>query len=83
MNNIEKTLDSLYKNDISKTIISIVLALYAGAFAPALPNGLIQMADTIVGKLVFIFLIGYLATDRKNMQLAIMVEVLYFLHSNF
>merc|ERR1712224_605455 len=53
------------------------MGLYAGAFAPALPNRLIEMADTILGKLVFIFLIGYLATDRQNMQLAIMVAVAF------
>ena len=59
MNNIEKILDSLYKNDISKTIICIIIALYAGAFAPVLPNKIIELADTIIGKLFFIFFILY------------------------
>ena len=75
MDNIDVMLKNAFANKYFSTIVSVVLALYAGALAPALPNKFIEIADTLPGKIIFVFLIGYLST--KNMQLSIMVAVAF------
>lgn len=75
MDNIDVMLKNVFSNKYFSTSVSVVLALYAGALAPALPNKLIEIADTLLGKIIFVFLIGYLST--KNMQLSIMVAVAF------
>ena len=51
-------LTNLLDNTTAKTIISLILALYAGAAAPALPNSVIRFFDTIVGKLIWATIIA-------------------------
>tara|TARA_B100001094_G_C17919044_1_gene665021 strand:+ start:48 stop:677 length:630 start_codon:yes stop_codon:yes gene_type:complete len=75
MDNIDVMLKNAFANKYFSTIVSVVLALYAGALAPALPNKFIEITDTLPGKIIFVFLIGYLST--KNMQLSIMVAVAF------
>tara|TARA_Y100000385_G_scaffold234513_1_gene247824 strand:+ start:317 stop:931 length:615 start_codon:yes stop_codon:yes gene_type:complete len=75
MDNIDVMLKNAFSNKYFSTSVSVVLALYAGALAPALPNKLIEIADTLLGKIIFVFLIGYLST--KNIQLSIMVAVAF------
>ena len=75
MDNIDVMLKNVFSNKYFSTSVSVILALYAGALAPALPNKLIEIADTLLGKIIFVFLIGYLST--KNMQLSIMVAVAF------
>ena len=56
-----------------KIFITIALALYSGLAAPALPDSVIQFFDTSIGKLLFIFLIGYVSS--KNIEIALMVAI--------
>ena len=56
-------------------VLSIMLALYGGLAAPGLPNSVIRFFDTMFGKIIFIFLIGF--TASKNVQVAISVAIVY------
>ena len=58
MESIESTVHTIFENKTFTTVLSIILGIYSGAVAPALPDKVIQMADTIIGKLVFTFLIS-------------------------
>jgi len=71
MDTITKSLE----NKQVASIVSLLLALYAGAAAPVLPNFVINFFDTILGKLFFCFLISYVAS--KNTQVAIMIAVAF------
>ena len=63
-----KGVNRLFKINGAELVCVLLLALYAGLAAPALPNVLIEMADSHVGRLVFLFLIGYVAS--KNIKVA-------------
>ena len=69
---LDTGMDRLFSNQYVTSIVSLLLALYAGAVAPSLPNAVIRLFDTIPGKIVFAFLIAFLAS--RNSQLAIMVS---------
>jgi hypothetical protein len=71
LNNLKKLLD----NKIVITIITMVLTLYASLVAPRLPNSVIQFFDTILGKLIFLFLIAFFSS--KNIQISIMIALAY------
>lgn len=75
MNTLQTTLDNVFNNKMVVTFLSIILALYAGALAPALPNKVILVADTLLGKLFFVFLIAYVSS--KNIQLSIMISLAF------
>jgi len=60
--------------------VSLLLALYAGLAAPALPNVVITFFDTFLGKVLFIFLIAFVAS--KNVQVAIMLSVAFIVTLN-
>ena len=68
-------LNVLFENNTVKTVVSLVLALYAGAAAPVLPNAVINFFDTVVGKLLFTFLIAFVAS--RDVQIAIMMAVAF------
>ena len=70
-----KGVNRLFKINGAELVCVLLLALYAGLAAPALPNVLIEMADSLVGRLVFLFLIGYVAS--KNIKVALMVAVAF------
>lgn len=57
-------------------VISLLLAIYAGLAAPALPNSVILFFDTWYGKILFMFLIAFVASH--NVQIALMVAVVFF-----
>jgi hypothetical protein len=67
--------ERLFKINGAELVCLLVLALYAGLAAPALPNVLIEMADSLLGRIVFLFLIGYVAS--KNIKVALMVAVAF------
>lgn len=69
------SLNVIFENNKVKTVLSLLLALYAGAAAPALPNVVINFFDTILGKLLFTFLIAFVAS--KDLQIAIMIAVAF------
>jgi len=68
-------LNVLFENNTVKTVVSLLLALYAGAAAPVLPNAVINFFDTVVGKLLFTFLIAFVAS--RDVQVAIMMAVAF------
>jgi hypothetical protein len=73
--NISKQLDVIFGNKTFSTVVSLLLALYAGLAAPALPNSVVLFFDTWFGKIFFMFLIGYVAS--KNVQVALMIAVAF------
>ena len=75
MNTILNAIDNVLNNKTFSVIISLLLVLYAGLAAPALPNQVILFFDTAVGKVLFLFLIGFVAS--RNVQVALMVAVAY------
>ena len=74
MDTLQK-INSLLDNDKFATVTSLVIALYAGMAAPALPDSVVLFFDTVVGKLLFLFLIGYVAS--RNLRVALMVAVAF------
>ena len=75
VNDLGKRLDSVLENKTTSLVISLVLVLYAGLAAPALPNSVIKFFDTMLGKVIFLFLIGFMAS--RNVQVALMIAVAY------
>lgn len=68
-------LNKIVENKNSKVIAALLIGLYAAAVAPALPNNIILFFDTIVGKLLFIFMIAYMAS--KDIQVALMLAIAF------
>lgn len=68
-------INSLLDNDNVATVTSVIIALYAGMAAPALPDSVVLFFDTVVGKLLFLFLIGFVAS--RNIKVALMVAVAF------
>ena len=54
-------------------VLTILIALYAGVIAPALPNSVITFFDTVFGKILFVFLIAY--TAGKNIEIALILSI--------
>ena len=79
VNKISKTvgvnLDKLLKNKSVFIVLSLVLVLYAGGAAPALPDSVVLFFDSILGKTIFIFLIGFMAS--KNVQVALFIAIAF------
>ena len=65
---------SFIDNKYISSIFSIILALYSVYIAPKLPNYILNFFDTPFGRLLFMFLIAYLASDG-NTQISIMVSI--------
>ena len=63
------------KQKYVKLVLILFLALYSALAAPALPNVVINFFDSMVGKLIFLFLIGYVAS--RDVQVALMVAVAF------
>lgn len=67
--------NSMLDNQTVTTVVSLLLALYAALVAPALPNSVILLFDTIPGKVLLLFLIGFVAS--RNIQVALMIAVAF------
>jgi hypothetical protein len=74
-NQILEPMRSFFENKTVTLVATLLLALYAALAAPALPNKVIMFFDTIVGRLLFIFLIAFVAS--RNVQVALMIAVAY------
>tara|TARA_B100001758_G_scaffold72585_1_gene61221 strand:- start:1035 stop:1964 length:930 start_codon:yes stop_codon:yes gene_type:complete len=74
MDTLER-INSLLDDEKFATVTSLVIALYAGMAAPALPDSVVLFFDTIVGKLLFLFLIGFMAS--RNIRVALMIAVAF------
>ena len=75
-----KQLTKLFQNKNSKTILSVVLALYSAVLAPSVPNSVIMFVDSVPGKLLMTFLIAYVA--NLSVQVAIMLAVAFIVTLN-
>jgi len=71
--NLGKHMNALLKHKHLKLVLILMVTIYSALLAPALPNSIIRFFDTIPGKLLFIFLIGY--TASKNIQVALIVAI--------
>ena len=71
--NLGKEMDKLLKHKNLKLVLILMVTIYSALLAPALPNSIIKFFDTILGKLLFVFLIGYMAS--KNIQVALIVSI--------
>ena len=71
LDNINNMLD----NQTVTIVVSLILALYSALAAPALPNSVILFFDTIPGKVLLLFLIGF--TASRNIQVSLMIAVAF------
>jgi len=74
---LDKVLKPLFQNKTSLALILLVLTVYSCLLAPKLPNSVILFFDTTIGKLLFIFLIAFVATRNvpNNITISLMVSV--------
>jgi len=74
---LDSLLKPLFDNKLFVACLGVFLAVYAGWLAPALPNSVIGFFDTAVGKLIFIFLIAFVASRNvpNSFQVALIVSV--------
>ena len=77
----DKVLRPLFENRTFLACLGLFFALYAGFLAPALPNRVIMFFDTIPGKLLFIFLIAFVASRNvdNSLQVALIVSVIFLI----
>jgi len=75
LNEIGAKVDNMLQDRTTSIVVSVVLALYAGLAAPKLPNSVVMFFDTMIGKVLFLFLIGFMAS--RNVQVALMIAVAY------
>ena len=73
-NNVLKTMDN---NQMVYSVVSILLVLYSALAAPKLPKSFAKVFDNPLVKILYMFLIGYLAT--KNPTVSMMAAVALFL----
>jgi hypothetical protein len=65
------------KTENITTVVALLIAIYAGLAAPSLPNSVIHFFDQWYGKLIFITIIALVAS--RNIQIALMVSVVFFI----
>jgi hypothetical protein len=77
--NLDNSLRPLFANKIFLGSFALFFALYAGWLAPKLPNSVIYFFDTIPGKLLFIFIIAFVASRNveNSFQVALVVSVMF------
>ena len=76
---LDKLLRPLFQNTLFLVVVGLIFAIYAGFLAPALPNRVILFFDTIPGKLLFIFLIAFVASRNveNSLQVALIVSIMF------
>jgi hypothetical protein len=74
-------LKPLFENKIFLACLGLFLAVYAGWLAPALPDSVVNFFDTSIGKLIFIFLIAFVASRNvpNSFQVALIVSVIFLI----
>jgi hypothetical protein len=77
--NLDDTIRPLFADKYFLGALALFFALYAGWLAPKLPNSVIYFFDTIPGKLLFIFIIAFVASRRveNSFQVALVVSVMF------
>ena len=78
---VDSYVGPVIQNNYFKGALFLFFGLYAGFLAPALPNSVLYFFDTIVGKLLFIFLIAFIATRQidGSIGVALIVAVMFLL----
>jgi len=78
---LDNVLRPLFENTFFVALLGLFLAVYAGWLAPALPNSVIGFFDTPVGKLLFIFLIAFVASRNvpNSLQVALIVSIIFLI----
>jgi hypothetical protein len=78
---VDSYVGPVLKNNYFKGALFLFFGLYAGFLAPALPNSVLHFFDTVVGKLLFIFLIAFIATRQidGSIGIALIVAVMFLL----
>ncbi len=66
--------EGITNNKYISGFISLLLALYAVFLAPKLPNQVLYFFDGAFGRLLFLFLVAYVASEG-NFQVAIMIAL--------
>jgi hypothetical protein len=70
----------LLDNKTLTIVLSMLIVLYSALAAPALPNSVILFFDTWYGKLLFMFLIAFVASH--NVQVALVIAILFLILLN-
>jgi hypothetical protein len=70
----------LLDNKTLTIVLSILIVLYSALAAPALPNSVVLFFDTWYGKLLFMFLIAFVASH--NVQVALVIAILFLILLN-
>jgi hypothetical protein len=78
---LDSFLKPLFENKIFLACLGLFLAVYSGWLAPALPDSFVIFFDTPVGKLIFIFLIAFVASRNvpNSFQVALIVSVIFLI----
>jgi hypothetical protein len=63
------------ENKYIGTIVSLFLVLYGGLARPALPNFLKQLLSNDIFRMLYVFLLAYIA--EKNVQVALVCAVVF------
>jgi hypothetical protein len=75
-------MEDLVGNKYLSGMVALLLVLYAVFVAPALPNQVLSFFDTAFGKLLFIFLAAYVASEG-DIQVSVMIGVALFVTLHF
>jgi hypothetical protein len=70
----------LLDNKTLTIVLSMLIVLYSALAAPALPNSVVLFFDTWYGKLLFMFLIAFVASH--NVQVALVIAILFLILLN-
>jgi hypothetical protein len=70
-----QNIDTALQDKTTSMFVTLFLTLYAGLAAPGLPDSVVGFFDTIVGKVIFLFLIGFVGS--RNVEVALMIAVAF------
>merc|ERR1712072_256562 len=70
---VDSFLKSVYSNKTANAVIGLFLVLYASLAAPKLPKSVAQIFGNKIFKMIFLFLVAYMAS--RNVSVAIVAAV--------
>ena len=78
---MDKVLRPLFASKYFVAFLFAFVGLYSGFLAPKLPNSVIYFFDTTIGKLLFIFLIAFVASRNvpNSFTVALVVSIAFLL----
>ena len=66
---------NLLDNKFISGLLLVFVSVYASLIAPNLPKPINNLLDTIVGRIVILFLIGFASSN--NVELSLIIAILY------